>query len=264
LSVCISKADTMNTPYRPLLAIATIVFCCYGLSSAQEIKRTLPFFDKIVVSPKINVVLVKGDKEGVRIVYSKVSEQKIHAHVSGKTLQLYLDGARIVEKRHYAPEDNYQHKVNMYRDASVTAYVTYTSLRKLVVRGEEAVSCNSMISGDEFILRAYGESKITLDSLNVTDFVIALYGENKLRVSHGSARQQTYRLYGENRIDNSGLNSETIFTSIYGEAKLRLYATNQVRITSFGEPQIEVSGSADIRKGLMVGRANITQVKGSN
>ncbi len=254
----------MKTHYHPFLTVAALVFCCYGFASGQEIKRTLPYFDKIVVSPKINVVLVKGDKEGVRIVYSKISEQKIYAHVSGKTLQLYLDGARIIEKNHYVPEDNYQHKVAMYRDVSVTAYVTYTSLRKLVVRGEEAVSCNSMISGDEFILRAYGESKITLDSLNVTDFVIALYGENKLRVSHGSVSQQTYRLYGENRIDNSGLNSETVFTSIYGEAKVRLNASNQVRITSFGEPQIEVSGTADIRKGLMVGRANITHVKMTN
>lgn len=254
----------MKTHYRPFLAIAALVFCGFGFASGQEIKRSLPFFDKIVISPKINVVLVKGDEESVRIVYAKVSEQKIHAHVSGKTLQLYLDGARLIEKNHYVAEDNYQHKVAMYRDASVTAYVTYTSLRKLVVRGEEAVLCNSMISGDEFILRAYGESKITLDSLNVNDFVIAMYGENKLRVSHGSVQQQTYRLYGENRIDNSGLNSETVFTSIYGEAKLRLYATNQVRITSFGEPQIEISGSADVRKGLMVGRANVTHVADSN
>ncbi len=236
------------------------LFLCLALTyaNAQEFSRDLPSFDKIVVSPKINVVLIQGDKESVRIVYAGVHKEKIHASVSGKTLQLYLDGARILDKREHANDDNYRSKVSVYRTAQIMAYVTYKALRKLVVRGDEAVVCNSPIIGDEFILKAYGETKITLDSLNVIDFTISLYGVNTLKVASGVARQQTYRLYGENRVDNSALNSETIFTSIYGEAKVRLFATNQVRITSFGEPEIEVGGSADIHKGIMVGRASIT------
>lgn len=241
------------------------LFLCLALmymhAQAQEFTRALSAFEKITVSPKINVVLTKGDKESVRIVFARVQKDKIHASVSGKTLQLYLEGARILDKREYVNDDDYRSKVSVYRDASVTAYVTYTNLRKLEVRGEEEITCNSVITGDEFTLKAYGQSEITLDSLNVDEFRMILYGENKIKVKGGIAQRQTYRLYGENRIDNSHLKSEDITTSIYGEGRLRLFASNQVYITAFGEPLIEVLGSPDIRKGLMIGRASITRSK---
>lgn len=246
----------------------TLLICCVliGFStSAQEFTRQLPSFDKIVVSPKINVVLSPGDKESVRIVYAHVDKEKIHASVSGNTLQLYLEGARFIEKREHLriQEEDYRYdgKASIYRNASVTAYVTYQALRKLQVRGEEEITCVGPIVGDEFVLKAYGQSEITFDSVNVEEFRMALYGENKVKVKSGVARLQTYRLYGENKIDNSALKSEDITTSIYGEGRVRLFASNQVYITAFGEPLIEVWGSPDIRKGLMIGRASITRSK---
>ena len=241
------------------------LFLCLALTymhvHAQEFTRSLPSFEKITISPKINVVLTKGNKESVRVVYARVDQDKIHASVSGKTLQLYLEGARILDKREYVDGDDYRSKVSVYRDALVTAYVTYTDLQKLEVRGEEEITCTSVIAGDEFTLKAYGQSEITLDSLNVGEFRMVLYGENKIKVKSGVAQRQTYRLYGENKIDNSALKSEDITTSIYGEGRLKLFASNQVYITAFGEPFIEVWGSPDIRKGLMIGRASITHSK---
>jgi Putative auto-transporter adhesin, head GIN domain len=246
--------------YTLFLCLALIGFYSYAQEPA-EFTRQLPAFDKMVVSPKINVVLTKGDKESVRIVYARVRKEKIHASVSGKTLQLYLEGARIVDKREYVNDDDYRSKVSVYRDAVVTAFVTYTDLRKLEVRGEEEISCNGVITGEEFTLKAYGQSEITFDSLNVEEFRMILYGENKIKVKAGVAQHQRYRLYGENRIDNSELKSEDVTTSIYGEGRLRLFASNQVYITAFGEPLIEVWGSPDIRKGVVIGRASITRSK---
>ncbi|MFM8912244.1 MAG: head GIN domain-containing protein [Flammeovirgaceae bacterium] len=247
------------------LSLSVVALFSVFVLRAQEFTRSLASFDKIVVSPKINVVLTPGDKESVRIVYAHVDKEKIHASVSGNTLQLYLEGARFLDKRErYSIDDDdyhYRGKVSVYRNASVTAYITYKELRKLQVRGEEEITCTGPIVGDEFVLKAYGESEITLDSIHVEEFRMALYGENKVRVKSGTAKQQTYRLYGENKIDNSALKSEDITTSIYGEGRLKLFATNQVYITAFGEPMIEVLGSPDIRRGLLIGKANITRGK---
>jgi hypothetical protein len=241
------------------------LFFCLALTyvHAQEFSRDLPSFDKIVVSPKINVVLTQGEKEGVRIVYAHVGKEKIHASVSGHTLQLYLEGARFLEKRqHFSVDDedyHYNGKVSVYRNAQVTAYVTYKELHKLQVRGAEEITCSSPIVGEEFMLKAYGEAEITIDSLNVDEFRVALYGENKVKVKSGVAKKQTHRMYGENRMDNSALKSEDITTSVYGEGRLKLFASNQVYISAFGEPMIEVLGSPDIRRGLLIGKANITR-----
>ena len=230
-------------------------------AQAQETQKKLPFFDNIVISPKINVVLIQGEKESIRIVYSNVSAAKINARVSGETLQLFLEGARIVDKREHFYHDDNSGQLSVYRNAVVTAYVTYTKLRRLEVRGEEEITCNSSIVGDKFTLKAYGQSDITFDSIQVEDFRIVMYGENKLKVKSGTANQQTYRLYGENKIDTRALRSIDASTSIYGEGKLALYVSNQFRISAFGEPIVEILGSPSIHKGIMIGRASITKNK---
>jgi len=61
------------------------LFLCLALTymhvHAQEFTRSLPSFEKITISPKINVVLTKGNKESVRVVYARVDQDKIHASV---------------------------------------------------------------------------------------------------------------------------------------------------------------------------------------
>ena len=48
------------------------------LAQAQELKRNLDSFDKIIVSPKINLILQKGDQESIRVKYANVSSDKIN------------------------------------------------------------------------------------------------------------------------------------------------------------------------------------------
>ena len=49
-----------------------------GLTRAQEIQKKLDPFDKIIVSPKINLVLQKGEQESILIKYSNVTADKIN------------------------------------------------------------------------------------------------------------------------------------------------------------------------------------------
>jgi hypothetical protein len=227
------------------------------VASGQELKKNLHPFEKVIVSPKINLVLTKGDQESIRLVYNNVSAGQINIYQSSRTLHIFLDDTRIVEKRKRIYENDHQRNVSVYKFAQVTAYVTYRELKNLEVRGEQEVSCDSLIVGDKFKLKAYGEAEIFLAGVETEKFKAVLYGRNKVKINSGNTEMQTFRLYGENRINTKSVANINASSRIYGEGKLTLTASNRFRLTSFGEPYIEVNGFPEIRKGIIIGNTRL-------
>ncbi len=232
-----------------LLAMATGAF-------AQEIQKELKSFSRIIASPRVNLILKKGEKESIRLVYNDVSKSKINIEVSNHTLHLYLDNARKVEKMDPYGND-FGPRRNMYDGVSITAYVTYKYLEGLEIRGNQELTCYDPIEADEFRLKAYGENEITLASLKTDFFKASLYGTNELKISKGKVVEQKYKLYGENRIDTRALKSAYVSTSIFGEGDLKITSTEEVRVDAFGEPSIHVNGGANVNRRLVFGRTSI-------
>jgi len=228
------------------------------MASAGEIEKDLKSFKRIISSPRINVILEKGDDEHIRLVYENVSEDKINIEVRGNTLHLYLDNAKKLEKtvRHH---ERYNDRHSIYEGVTITAYVTYKSLEALEIRGRQQLVCNGPLEADRFQLRAYGENIISISSMKSDFFKASLYGENKMRIHHGKILEQRYRVYGENKVDASNVKCAYISTSIFGEGDMRLNSSEEVRVNSFGEPRISVGGGADINTILVFGKASITR-----
>jgi hypothetical protein len=224
----------------------------------QEITKDLKPFTRIIASPRVHVILEKGDQENIRLIYHDVSESRINILVKGRTLHLFLDGARKVEKtvRDYDSE-NGSSRHGIYEGASVTAYVTFKQLEMLEIRGNQELTCNGEIISPKFSLRAYGENEITLASLETGYFKTSLYGRNKLKINTGKVSEQKYNLFGENRIDTQNLACEYTSTSIFGEGKLRIHSSEEVRVNAFGEPKIYVDGGGHVNRRLIFGRTKI-------
>jgi len=235
-----------------------------GIAVAQDAQNEevhrVRHFNKIVASPRINVVLQKGDQESVRLVCTNVSPEMVNVEVFGKKLRIYLDRARIVEKyQRMSGRHHHVHYESMYHGASVTAYVTYRELKDIEVRGNQELTCNDEIDVDKLKVRAYGETDIRLAKVNTGKFKVSLYGENSFKIVSGRAGHQVYRLFGENRIDTRGLTSESASTRIYGEGRLKLAVSHEVVVNAIGEPEIVVEGSPNINRGIVIGRAEISR-----
>lgn len=229
--------------------ITILAFTLASLTGfSQSIEKKVDHFNKVIASPKINLVLVEGNSESVKINYANVDPSKINVTVKNHTLRIYLEGSRFTEKTKRVNYDGEVHKVNVYRDASITAYVTYNKLQKLVVRGEQEVDVQSAIASKKFKLAAYGECNITLTSLQVDWFKAAMYGQNSLKVKAGTAEYQKYKLFGENKIDTQAIQSEEIASTTYGESKLRIQAIDNLKLVTFGESDVYVKGSPDVRR----------------
>ena len=240
-----------------MLILLVIAGSAHAQDQKQPREKSLPPFNKIVASPRVNVVLQKGDRESICLTYSNVSPENVNVIVTGNKLRIYLDHARVVEKRERTYWDGNRRTQSIYRNASVTAFITFRELKEIEVRGDQELTCQDEINVDKLKLRAYGETQIDLAALNTKKFKASLYGENNLKIRSGEAGHQVYRLFGENKIDTRGLSSTSASTRIYGEGRLSLTASKQLVINAFGEPVIRVNGSPHINKGIVIGRADI-------
>ncbi len=229
-----------------------------GLAQAQTPVQTLPSFDKVITSPHVSVVLVAGEREGVRLEYQNIEPTKVNCSVRRKTLRIYLDDARITDKQRKWREGDNEYSRSIYdRDVKVTAYVTYRQLKNLQVRGEEDVTCEDELVSDAFRLRVYGQATVNLTALKTNALNVKLYGENRVTIQSGRADKQQYRIYGENRLDTENLTGKTVSAHSYGDSQLRVYASDRIGVMALGESDIRYAGGANLRKGLVIGEVTI-------
>ena len=168
------------TKFRAVIFTATLTAFILFSSSvciAQFEKQNLSHFEKIIVSPHIELILEQGEEESVVIQDSRLDLEKINIKVVGNTLRIYLDEAKTITKYKKKNEEVQNWNSPMYSGKMLTVQVTYKSLKKLSVRGEEVTILNE-ISAKKFRLKLFGEVKMQFASMNVGKLKTSLYGEN--------------------------------------------------------------------------------------
>lgn len=225
--------------------------------TAQDLTQ-VKSFDKIIVSPHIEVILVAGNEESVKIENAKVSEDKINIEVEGKTLRLYLDGAKTVTKSEKSGNDNW--KKSIYNGTMATATITYKTLNTLSIRGEEIVKCESPIEQEDLKLMIYGESKVYFNSIITENLTVAIYGESYLEIQGGDVGRQVYRAYGESEVNTLDMENTSTKITAYGESNFRVNVSERLKVTCYGETKINYTGDANVDKGIVIGEARIRKI----
>lgn len=236
---------------------ATVILFAPKLAQAQKV-TAVKAFEKVIVSPHIEVVLIEGDEESVKIENAKVSEDKINIEVEGKTLRLYLDGAKTVTKSEKT--ENGKWKKSIYNGTMATATITYKRLKNLSIRGEEIVKCKSAIEQKDLKLTIYGESKVYFKSLTTEKLTVAIYGESYLEISAGSVDHQVYRAYGESEVNTFDMENTSTKITAYGESNFRVNVSERLKVTCYGETTINYKGDANVDKGIVIGEAEIRKI----
>jgi hypothetical protein len=237
--------------FSALVAAILVASAAYS----QELEQKLRPFDKIVVSHKIDLVLIPGDAESIRITYSGVDAGKIIINQSGHRVHVYLEDAKIFDKGE--KRGNMFERRPRYRFATVTAYVTFKTLKVIETRGEGEVLCDGQITSKKLKIRAYGDTDIRLAYVEAKTMKARMYGDNTMKIREGAAGHVSYKLFGDNKIDSRGLESVTSNTTIYGDGRVAMNVTEEVRFSSFGDPAVLVIGSPVISKGIIIGEAHI-------
>jgi hypothetical protein len=238
-----------------LISLATI-----GLSAQSKI-TPVNHFDKVIVSPHIQVNFVAGDTEEVAIESSTVPEDKIHIEVSGKTLRIYLEGAKELTKNEKTEENGYTRKKSIYNGTVLVARVSYKILKELSLRGEETFVCESPLAGKEFTLTIYGESQVYLNKVALGNLRTTIYGESFLELKEGTIDRQRIIAYGETKVNTLGVETKEAKITAYGEGSYRLHVLNRLKVTAYGEATVAYEGNPEIDRGIIIGEATIQKIQ---
>lgn len=241
--------------------ILTISLVITAGTFAQTTTAVKPF-DKIIVSPHIQATYVEGSEESVTVQSSTVDTGKIHIEVNNKTLRVYLEGAKDIEKNEKDYSNGYKETHSIYNGTVLTVLITYKTLHELSLRGDEKHLCQSTLTGDHFTLKVYGESDVTINDIKVNELSVATYGECKLTFLSGSVSSQKYTAYGEGKINSLAVSGKSSTITAYGEADFTLNVSDEIKMTAFGETRLHYKGDSVLRKVLQIGKAHIERIDG--
>lgn len=239
---------------------AILAISCATTTFAQG-TFSVDHFDKIIVSPHVQVTFVEGNEETVTVESCTVDTQKLHIEVNGKTLRIYLEGAKEITKNEKSyNNDDYGTKHPLYTGTVVTAVITYKTLDELSIRGEETQLCKSPIKGDDFNLKIYGTSKVILNEVDLDECHATIYGESTLEIKAGHIGYQHYTAYGESIINSLAINGKSSKLLAFGEADFSLNVSDEIKITAFGEAKLNYKGTPEINKGIHFGEMKINKM----
>lgn len=227
---------------------------------AQKKTFDVGSFDEVIISPHIEVIFEKADKQSVVIEDIDVSMDKLNVEVKGNTLHIYLDEAKVYTKSEKVKYDDYKGKHAIYNGTIVSATVYYTELEELSLRGEETHKVVSPIEAEKLHLKIYGEGEVYLKEIEVQEFFATMYGESYLEVKKGNAKRQRIISYGEGEINTFGVQNATAKVTAYGEGRVRLKVSDELKVTAYGEATVHYKGSPMVNRGIVLGEATIHQV----
>ncbi len=227
--------------------------------SQAQIKSTLSSFNKIIIGPKVDLVLYQGDQEAIRIDFDHIEEDRINYKVRGKTLKIYLDDAVYVEKSIKRGRD-WSWSRKKYAGVEVVAHVTYAELKALDVRGEQEVEVIDPIDAPKFKLKLYGEPQVNLNEVICGQFKAKAYGDVRLNVKNGNSVEQIFRLYGDCEVYCSNFKSNNIRATCFGDCKLNIHPES-LEITAFGDASVRYIGSPDINKRIVIGDLSFEKIQ---
>ena len=247
------KRFVVNASMHTLM-IALVIFFLNQLPVWAQVKTyEIDDFEKVIVSPHIQVEFRYADTPRVEITDKEVSLEKLHVEVSGKTLHLYLDGARTYTKNEKIKNNHTEIKHPLYMGTEIRAIVYYKQLNNLSLRGEQRFKVPDPITTEKFRLTLYGETEVQMERLEAGELVITTYGESELRIKSGAVKLQKITTYGESEINTLGLETERTKITSYGENEIEINAVKELKVTSYGEARIRYKGNPDIRKGIVAG-----------
>ena len=242
---------------------ALVIFVLLRLStpmSSQNRTLTVKDFEKVIVSPHIQVTFKEGDEASIIIEENKLPSEVLNVEVKSKTLHLYLDRAKISSPTKKVKKDGWMQKVPIYKGTIVKATVIYKKVKSFALRGEQKFEFKSLIKQEKLRLKIYGESKVTFNNLILDYFKVAIYGESYLKINNGTIDEQKFTAYGESKINTFQSNNATTRLTAYGSGSYRFNVSKKLKVTSFGASKVVYKGNATLTKGIVIGDTEIIKM----
>ena len=247
-----------STSFKKSSFLAISFFLCLSNAlMAQSKTFDVEGFNKVIVSPHIEVIFKKGDKESVIIESMTEPIEKLKVEVKNRTLQLYLEGAKVITK---SEKESNHTNVPLYKGTVVKATVIYKDVESYSLRGEERFLFESPIDAQKMTLNIYGESEVYLNDVTLKELNVAIYGVSFLKINKGAIDYQKITAYGESHVNLLDVTSKKTKITAYGDGSFQFNVSDELKVTSYGEPTVTYKGDAQVKHGLSFGEVSIVKL----
>jgi hypothetical protein len=242
-----------------IIFFASLLFVNSSLDAQSKIKLQQPF-EKIIVSPHIEVVFKKGKESSIIIKNISVPIEKFKYELDKGILQVYLEGAKTFTKNKKIVTRNSERKVPLYRGRVASVLITYADVNIFSLRGEEKIIFQTPLVQKECILRIYGKSEVTINTIDVDKLNVSIYGDSFLIMEKGSIKKQKITAYGASKVMASGVISNETKITAYGDGIFKFNVLEKIKVISYGEATVLYKGSAQLKKGIVIGDSTIRKI----
>ena len=245
---------------KPIKSIVIVLLICISQGLSAQTKKDVASFNKVIISPHIETTFVQGNEESVTILDNALSDNIVNIEVSGGTLRVYLDDAKVTTKHIKVVKDGMKKSIPLYKGKILTIKVTYKDIDNLSLRGEQRTVCESSLDVETFKLNIYGESEVFFNEINFKDFDVDIYGDSQLTIQKGTTEHQKITVYGEGEVDLASVDNTMSKLKAYGETEFRVQASKRIKFSAFGEAELYYKGTAKVSKGLSFGDSKINRI----
>ncbi|CAL2093220.1 head GIN domain-containing protein [Tenacibaculum sp. 190524A02b] len=242
------------------LIYLSLVLTSSSLFSQQKVIQIQKDFNKVIISPHIEVVLKQGTEPKIEVESINVSPEKLKYEIVNKILQVYLEGAKTVTKNKKVVYNGHKRKIPLYKNTVAKVILTYKDVAVFSLRGEEKINFNSQIQQDKCVLRIYGKSHVTINSVKVKKLKTTLFGNGYLELNQGNVSDHKVTAYGESKVMATNLKTNQTRITAYGEGVFQVYANNRLKVNSYGEATVMYKGTPQVNKGIVIGKSTIQKL----
>lgn len=243
-----------------ILGLLLVFIAFITNANAQSKTFTVDRFDKVIISPHIQVTFKEGEKESIYIEDDGKHPGALNIKVKNKTLHLYLDGAKITSPTTRVKKNGYFQKVAIYKGTIIKAVVTYKKVTNFSLRGEQRFDFESSIEQEKLRLKIYGESQVYFNNINLNNFRVTIYGESYLELKNGKINEQKFTAYGGSKINTLAVDNNSTKLTAYGDGSFRFNVEDRLKVTSYGEAAVTYKGNAKLVKGIVIGNTEIVKM----
>ncbi|MEQ9221028.1 MAG: DUF2807 domain-containing protein [Cyclobacteriaceae bacterium] len=241
---------------KNLLFVSIIMMTCSpSIGQEHKIARNLDSFDRILIGPGVNVELIESDKEFIELVSDGEAMYDLDIEVKDNQLKVNY---KLIDLDNNS-DQKYSLKGTRYEDVVVDGKIYYRFLNELDFRGSHELFTDEKFTADEFAIKLFGASEMSLANVVARQLEIKLVGENKLIIMDGEAADLELRFVGDNEVSIRGMKAEDAQIKAIGDNEIDIYVAESLGVSTIGETKIRHKGDAKVKK-FNIGETKLVKV----
>lgn len=246
------------------LSILSLLFsaCLFAQTQESEV-RQIGNFTALNISAPADVVFQKGESPSIKIVSKGFTPDEIITEVKGDELTICLNNSR--QSCNNGAGDFFRgifsssKKKRNHKDCQLTAYVTYTQLKKISVSSAASVS-GAATKVPALEISVSGAASVKITDVETDELALSVSGASDLKLS-GKSGKTTVEASGASSLEGYNLlcKSATIQTS--GASDVNLSVENELETHATGSSSVCYKGNpakiiSDASAGSSISRLN--------